>query len=120
MATTQARTCTGPSGATKAHDWMVSVLGPLFCTAKFCVFFLFLQAYWETEAHFTATGMQSQQKNSDIFRFRRAAIYQSFKTKVGLAAAVEMATPCDAHSGRRRMRGSIGRVDRIGRSGARS
>jgi hypothetical protein len=26
-------TCTGHSGATKAHDWMVSVLGPLFRTA---------------------------------------------------------------------------------------
>ena len=23
-------TCTAHSGATKAHDWMVSVLGPLF------------------------------------------------------------------------------------------
>jgi hypothetical protein len=26
-------TCTAHSGATKAHDWMVGVLGPLFCTA---------------------------------------------------------------------------------------
>ena len=26
-------TCTAHSGATKAHDWMVSVLGPLFRTA---------------------------------------------------------------------------------------
>ena len=26
-------TCTGHSGATKAHDWMVGVLGPLFRTA---------------------------------------------------------------------------------------
>ena len=26
-------TCTGHSGATKAHDWMVSLLGPLFRTA---------------------------------------------------------------------------------------
>jgi hypothetical protein len=26
-------TCTTHSGATKAHDWMVSVLGPLFCRA---------------------------------------------------------------------------------------
>jgi hypothetical protein len=25
--------CTAHSGATKAHDWMVSVLGPLFRTA---------------------------------------------------------------------------------------
>jgi hypothetical protein len=28
-----ATTCTAHSGATKAHDWMVSVLGPLFRTA---------------------------------------------------------------------------------------
>jgi hypothetical protein len=48
---------------------------------------LFLQAHWETEAHFTATGMPSQQNNSDMFRFRRVAIYQSFKSKVGLATA---------------------------------
>jgi hypothetical protein len=26
-------TCTTHSGATKTHDWMVGVLGPLFCTA---------------------------------------------------------------------------------------
>ena len=26
-------TCTAHSGATKAHDWMVTVLGPLFSTA---------------------------------------------------------------------------------------
>ena len=26
-------TCTTHSGATKAHDWVVRVLGPLFCSA---------------------------------------------------------------------------------------
>jgi hypothetical protein len=164
-------TCTAHSGVTKAHDWMVGVLGPLFrsrthfphaarrtgkrrptarrrgnselpascswtsasrksskttnslsfptplaatrnesshnhdtppkrvfknnylvhdstkykCTANVCV--LFLQAHRETEAHFNATGMPSQHNNSDMFRFKRAAFYQSLKSKVGLAAA---------------------------------
>jgi hypothetical protein len=48
---------------------------------------LFLQAHRETEAHLTATGMPSQRNNSDMFRFKRAAFYQSLKSKVGLAAA---------------------------------
>jgi hypothetical protein len=48
---------------------------------------IFLQAYRETEAHFTASGVPSQSNNSDMFRFRRAAFYQSLKSKVGLAAA---------------------------------
>jgi hypothetical protein len=39
------------------------------------------------EAHFNATGMLSQRNNSDMFHFRRAAFYQSLKSKVGLAAA---------------------------------
>ena len=30
-------TCTAHSGATKAHDWMVGVLGPLFRTAGHAV-----------------------------------------------------------------------------------
>jgi hypothetical protein len=47
----------------------------------------FLQAHRETEAHFTAAGMSSQRNQSDSFRFRRAAFYQSLKSKVGLAAA---------------------------------
>ena len=47
---------------------------------------LFLQAHRETEAHFTAAGMSSQ-SNQDSFRFKRAAFYQSLKSKVGLAAA---------------------------------
>jgi hypothetical protein len=48
---------------------------------------LFLQAHRETETHFTATGMSSQRNQSDSFRFKRAAFYQSLKIKVGLAAA---------------------------------
>ncbi len=48
---------------------------------------LFLQAHRETEAHFTAAGMASQVNQSDSFRFKRAAFYQSLKSKVGLAAA---------------------------------
>ena len=48
---------------------------------------LFLQAHRETEAHFTAAGMSSQRKQSDSLRFKRAAFYQSLKSKVGLAAA---------------------------------
>jgi hypothetical protein len=48
---------------------------------------LFLQAHREIEAHFTATGMPSQRNQSDSFRFKRAAFYQSLKSKVGLAAA---------------------------------
>jgi hypothetical protein len=48
---------------------------------------LFLQAHRETKAHFTATGMPSQQNISDSFRFKRAEVYQSLKRKVGLAAA---------------------------------
>jgi hypothetical protein len=48
---------------------------------------LFLQAHRETEAHFTATGVPSQRNQSDSFRFKRAAFFQSLKSKVGLAAA---------------------------------
>jgi hypothetical protein len=48
---------------------------------------LFLQAHRETEAHFTATGMPSQRNQSDSFCFKRAAFFQSLKSKVGLAAA---------------------------------
>ena len=48
---------------------------------------LFLQAHRQTEAQFTATGMASQRNQSDLFRFKRAAFYQSLKIKVGLAAA---------------------------------
>jgi hypothetical protein len=48
---------------------------------------LFLQAHRETEAHFTAAGMSSQRNQSDSFRFKRAAFYQSLKSTVGLAAA---------------------------------
>ncbi len=49
--------------------------------------FHFLQAHRETEAHFNAIAKPSQRNNSDMFRVRRAAFYQSLKSKVGLAAA---------------------------------
>ncbi len=55
-------TCT--AHATKAHDWMVSVL-----------------------ANFTAAGMSSETNNSEALRFKGAAFYNSLKSKVGLAAA---------------------------------
>ena len=48
---------------------------------------LFLQAHRETEAHFTAAGMSSQNYSSDSFRFKREAFYQSLKIKVGPAAS---------------------------------
>jgi hypothetical protein len=52
---------------------------------------LFLQAHRETKAHFTAnltaTGVPSQRNQSDSFRFKRAAFFQSLKSKGGLAAA---------------------------------
>ena len=44
---------------------------------------LFLQARRETEAHFTATGMPLQHNKSGSFRFKRAAFYQSLKSKSG-------------------------------------
>ena len=55
----------------------------------FCVYVCvcILQAHRETEAHFTAAGMSSQRNQPDSFRFKRAAFYQSLKSKVGLAAA---------------------------------
>ena len=56
------------------------------CAANF-LRLLFLQAHRETEAHFTATGMPSQRNQSDSFRFKRAAFYQSLNSKVGFAAA---------------------------------
>ena len=52
---------------------------------------LFLQAHLETESHFTATGMPPQRNQSDSFSFNRSALYQSLKSKVGLAAAKEAA-----------------------------
>ena len=44
-------------------------------------------AWTGLEAYFNAAGMPSQQNNLDSFRFRRSAVYQSLKSKVGLAAA---------------------------------
>ena len=43
---------------------------------------LFLQAHWETEEHFTATGMPSQRNQLVVFRFKRPAFYQLLKSKV--------------------------------------
>jgi len=40
----------------------------------------------KTEAHFTAAEMSSQRNQSDSFRFKHAAFYQSLKSKVGVAA----------------------------------
>ena len=48
---------------------------------------LFLQAHRETEAHFIATGMSSQNIHPEALRFKRAAFYNRLKNKVGLAAA---------------------------------
>ena len=48
---------------------------------------LFLQAHRETEAHFIATGMSSQNIHPEALRFKRAAFYNGLKSKVGLAAA---------------------------------
>ena len=48
---------------------------------------LFLQAHRETEAHFTAVGMSSQNINTEALRFKREAFYNGLKSKVGLAAA---------------------------------
>ncbi len=59
---------------------------PLPPACKASLRFLFLQAHRETKAHFADTGVPSQRKSSDSFRFRRAAFFQSLKSKVGLAA----------------------------------
>ena len=58
---------------------------------------LFLQAHRETEANFIATGMPSQRNQSDSFHFKRAAFYQSLKSKVGLAAAKAEALRINLH-----------------------
>ena len=73
---------------------------------------LFLQAHRESETHFTAVGMSSQNINTEALRFKRAAFYNGLKNKVGLATAkaaalrvnlnvqgcVIVATPMDAPS----------------------
>ena len=43
---------------------------------------IFLKAHQETEAHFTAdaAGMSSQNYQTDVFRFKRAAFLQSLKS----------------------------------------
>jgi hypothetical protein len=76
-----------------ADNQKISFLPAIVCTSirkwrqcmanfrhgNFLHLFLFLQARLETEAHFSATGMPSERNNSDMFRFRRAAFYQSLK-----------------------------------------
>ncbi len=59
------------------------------CTASFCVCFSTGPpgCARETESHFTAAGMSSQNYPSDSFCFKCAAFYQSLKSKVGLAAS---------------------------------
>ena len=52
---------------------------------------LFLQAHRETEAHFTAVGMSSQNINTEALRFKRAAFYNGLKSKVGLSLAAAKA-----------------------------
>jgi hypothetical protein len=59
---------------------------------------LFLQAHRKTEAHPTATGEPSQCNQSDSFRFKRAAISQLLKSKVGLAAAKAAALRIDLNT----------------------
>jgi hypothetical protein len=48
---------------------------------------LFLQAHRETEVHFTAVGMSSQNINTETLRFKRDAFYNGLKSKVGRAVA---------------------------------
>ena len=48
---------------------------------------IFLQAHLETEAHFAAAGMSLQNYQTDAFRFKHAALLQSLKSKIGLAAS---------------------------------
>jgi hypothetical protein len=47
---------------------------------------LFSQAHRETDRFFAASGVQSAQSTS-VFHFRRAALLQQLKSKVGLALA---------------------------------
>jgi hypothetical protein len=68
-------------------SFLLAILSTSTCMHGEILRLLFLQAHRETEAHFTATGVQSQRNQSDSFRFKRAAFFQSLKSKVGLAAA---------------------------------
>jgi hypothetical protein len=52
---------------------------------------LFLQAHRETEAHLTDNGIPSQRNEWDSFCFKRAAFYQSLKSKVGLVVVSKSA-----------------------------
>ena len=48
---------------------------------------LFLQAHWETDRFFAASGVQSAQSTSDMVHFRRAVFLTQLKSKVDLALA---------------------------------
>jgi cysteinyl-tRNA synthetase len=76
---------------TYADDQNVSFLPVIMSTSNSMhgefLRLLFLQAHWETESHFTASGMPLQHNQSESFRFKRNAFYQGLKSKVGLAAA---------------------------------
>ncbi len=48
---------------------------------------LFLQAHWETDRFFAASGVQLAQTQRDMFHFRRAAFSSSLKAKVGSTLA---------------------------------
>ena len=62
---------------------------PPACTASFCDFFFCRPTGRPRHTLLTldATGVPSQINQSDSFRFKRAAFFQSLKIKVGLAAA---------------------------------
>jgi len=86
-----------------ADNQIISFLPAIVSTSArmHCEFLrlLFLQAHRETETHFTASGMSSlsQRNQSDSFRFKRDAFYQSLKSKVGLAAAKVAALMINLH-----------------------
>jgi hypothetical protein len=50
------------------------------CTASFCVFVFYRPT--ERPRRTSVPGMSSQRNQSDSFRFKRAAFYQSLKSKV--------------------------------------
>jgi hypothetical protein len=44
---------------------------------------LFLQAHWETDCFFAASGVQLAHSTSGLFDFRRAAVSAQLKSRVG-------------------------------------
>ena len=65
-------TCTGHSGATKAHNWMVSVLGPLFRkhTHTYTHAHTHTHTHTHTHAH-THTGVSEENRPSHLRSFSR-------------------------------------------------